>query len=187
MSKHESGKTFRSNSLFRYGYSTPGDIFNKAERERLRLIEASGHFAREEMCDHFFNFCVTAHALRDWCIKHLGASAKDKVRKRCDAIPVLACCRDIANSSKHFGLDEKNLDRAVTSAALVTSRSYVDVYAMDDGSALSAEVRETLAIDLIVDGLDRLEYVGFTGQVLQEWEALLLEWGIRFSSIFLRA
>src|SRR5574344_1286825 len=25
----------------------------------------------EDKCDHFFNFCVTAQALRDWCIKYL--------------------------------------------------------------------------------------------------------------------
>ena len=54
-----------------------------------------------------FNFSVTAHALRDWCLKHLGVNDSPQEKGFHDSwnkIAALVVVRDIANSSKHFGL-----------------------------------------------------------------------------------
>jgi hypothetical protein len=84
-------------------YKEPQDLVFKLLREGRRTWLASDP---QDKCDHFFNYCVTAHALRDWCIKHLGAD-KDVFHKEMNSIKYFPECRDIANSSKHFGLNTK--------------------------------------------------------------------------------
>ena len=87
-------------------YKEPQDLVFKLLREGRRTWLTSD---TQEKCDHFFNYCVTAHALRDWCIKYLQLSEADKniFHAEMNTIKYFAECRDIANSSKHFGLDSK--------------------------------------------------------------------------------
>lgn len=81
------------------------------------------------MCDHFFNFCVTAHSIRDWVI-HSQNAPRQAVHDRCNRVEVLPACRDIANAGKHFAL---NVDRtSVARGAVVCRSSAIDVF--DDGS-----------------------------------------------------
>jgi hypothetical protein len=87
-------------------YKEPQDILYKLLREGRRTWRAAD---QQEKCDHFFNYCVTAHSLRDWCIKHLNLHGKDLSDFHSDmnSKEFFSECRDIANSSKHFGLDNK--------------------------------------------------------------------------------
>ncbi|WP_237465593.1 hypothetical protein [Vibrio stylophorae] len=70
-------------------------------RESLSVYASKNE---QEVVDCFFNFCVTAHSLRDWCIKVSSATSQD-FHDYCNTFDTLEMCRDIANSSKHFGLD----------------------------------------------------------------------------------
>lgn len=87
-----------------YFYTKPSDLFEKLLREGRRAFWGGNP---QEICDHFFNYCVTSHALRDWCIKHLKLHG-DEIKNFHDEMNTYKYfpeCRDIANSSKHFGLD----------------------------------------------------------------------------------
>jgi hypothetical protein len=83
--------------------SEPKDMLLKLIREGNRITFEDDC---ENIADHFFNFSVTAHSLRDWCIKYLGAELNKKaLNKQWDKEPYLAVAKDIANSVKNFGID----------------------------------------------------------------------------------
>jgi len=48
----------------------------------LKLIREGNRITFEDeyenISDHFFNFSITAHSLRDWCIKYQGLQSKKK-------------------------------------------------------------------------------------------------------------
>ncbi|MBE0378318.1 hypothetical protein [Pseudoalteromonas prydzensis] len=82
------------------GFVSPKDLLLKMFREgrRTHLSERE-----EDVADHFLNFCITAHSLRDWCIKEKSIP-QQSLHDYCNKSIYLEHCRDIANSSKHFGL-----------------------------------------------------------------------------------
>jgi len=83
--------------------SEPKDMLLKLIREGNRIIFEDDY---ENISDHFFNFSVTAHSLRDWCIKYQGLQSNKKaLHTKWDNEPFLAVAKDIANSVKHFGVD----------------------------------------------------------------------------------
>ena len=81
-------------------YQEPKDLFLKLAREGRRAWITD---SKEDSADHLFNYCITAHSLRDWCIKYLSIP-KNEFHEVCNNYERLQWCRDIANSSKHFGL-----------------------------------------------------------------------------------
>lgn len=89
-------------------YKNPEDILFKILREGRRTWLAENI---EDKCDHFFNFCVTAQALRDWCIKYLkliDQKEKEIFHEEINKHKYFKECRDLANSSKHFTLTKDN-------------------------------------------------------------------------------
>lgn len=89
-----------------YAYDEPKDILYKLIRDGRKA-----HFSStpEDMCDNIFNFCITGHSIRDWCIKYLQIDENNReairnFHEKCNENAYLKYCRDIANSSKHFGL-----------------------------------------------------------------------------------
>jgi len=86
-------------------FNSPEDILEKLYREARRLWNAENH---EQAADHLFNYCVTCVALRDWIIKHLELdnAKKDTFQKSWRKTEPFALCADIANSQKHFGLED---------------------------------------------------------------------------------
>ncbi|MCC4799644.1 hypothetical protein [Enterovibrio norvegicus] len=83
--------------------SEPKDMLLKLIREGNRITFEEDP---ENLTDHFFNFSVTAHSIRDWCIKYQDQQAiKKKLNQEWDKEPFLAIAKDIANSVKHFGID----------------------------------------------------------------------------------
>lgn len=85
-------------------FNLPEDLLAKLYREGRRLWVSSN---QEHASDHFFNFCVTCISLRDWTLKYLNlqGSYKDDFLKDWRNTSPFGVCADIANSSKHFGLD----------------------------------------------------------------------------------
>lgn len=85
-------------------FDHPKELLHKLYREGRRANLANSEL---DIVDYVFNFCVTGHSLRDWIIKHLqlNESQKSKFHDQCNLNEYLKYCRDIANSSKHFGLD----------------------------------------------------------------------------------
>lgn len=87
---------------FLHGINDPKDMLLKLIREANRInFESEG----ENIKDHFFNFSVTAHSLRDWCFKYQRLeSSKKQMNMTWDNEPFLVVAKDIANSVKHFGI-----------------------------------------------------------------------------------
>lgn len=85
-------------------FAEPRHVLEKSLREARKLLSE-----RDEVlvADHLFNFCVTCHSLRDWVLKHrqiTGKSARRSENSTWDGEASLKMVKDIANSSKHFGI-----------------------------------------------------------------------------------
>lgn len=165
----------------RYFYLSPGDLFNKLEREARRLSQAAASSDKAAMCDHFFNFCVTAHSMRDWVIHSYGALPQD-VHDRCNQVDELAACRDIANASKHFSL--KADSKQVARGAVVSRSSVVDVFEDAIGKYHVSEPRETIDISLVIEGHRPQESHQFARAVIEAGEAIFKELNLPYASIY---
>lgn len=87
---------------FIQGINEPKDMLLKLIREGNRVIFEELPI---ELIDHFFNFSVTAHSLRDWYIKFTSLqSQKKQLNNTWDQNPFLVVAKDVANSVKHFGI-----------------------------------------------------------------------------------
>jgi hypothetical protein len=153
-------------------YKKPQDLVFKLLREGRRTWITSDC---QEKCDHFFNYCVTAHALKDWCIKHLNLSKVEKERfhTEMNAIQYFSECRDIANSSKHFGLDNK--ESSVMTAFPVQSEFAVITGELDSGQYEKVK-RMDISI-LLIDGI-RIDLFGFLHHTANNWIETLKRRGI---------
>lgn len=133
-------------------YKEPQDLIFKLLREGRRTWLS---FDLQEKCDHFFNYCVTAHALRDWCIKYLQLSDANasNFHTEMNAIKYFAECRDIANSSKHFGLNSKapSVSTAFPTRSdfgIITGEKNPDLYEMVKRMDISILLADGSSVDL---------------------------------------
>lgn len=166
----------------RFHYVVPGDLLKKLEREAARLFDAASSSQKESMCDHFFNFCVTAHAIRDWVINSEGLTNKQSFHDRCNKSQELAACRDIANANKHFELEEKR--NSVARGTVVSRSSVLDVFEDANGRVFASEPRETIELSVVIDGRLPQESSQFSRLVINAWEEIFKEYGISFQSIY---
>lgn len=165
----------------RFHYIGPADLLNKLERERYRTFHAAAQLKKEAMCDHFFNFCITAHALRDWIKRAPTYSSDIDIHDKCNAFPELEACRDIANSNKHFDFNEP---KKKTKGAIVGGSSVVDVYEKENGELVATEPRESIEISIVIEGEPIRESHQFMDRVIKIWQSILNEYSIPFESIY---
>lgn len=153
-------------------YKEPQDLIFKLLREGRRTWRTSDP---QEKCDHFFNYCVTAHALRDWCIKYLELSGVDKnnFHAEMNLIKYFAECRDIANSSKHFGLDAK---ASSVSTAFPTESEFAVITGGQNSEQYEMVKRMDISISL-ADG-SSVELFGFLHHTANNWIETLKRKGI---------
>ncbi|GAB2199482.1 hypothetical protein [Sessilibacter sp. MAH4] len=157
-----------------YEYKVPKDLLAKLVRDGRKAHLHSKN--AEEFCDNLFNFCITAHALRDWCIKSLNLSgtAKEDFHNRCNASNYLQYCRDIANTTKHFSLDG---DR--TSSVTGTTQHSAEVVSVTvSGEVIegSASLSQSALVH-VTDGNPVEAFRVLIGTV-QEWNRIFTEYGI---------
>lgn len=153
-------------------YTEPQHILIKALREGRRAWLAKDPI---DKCDHFFNFCVTAHSMRDWCIKYLKITDTSAFHTEMNLNPHFGICRDIANSSKHFGLDRT---KSTVKAATSTLSKFAVLGATDATPALVEQ--EDISISLS-DG-NKLELFGFLHYVADGWINVLQQKSIPMNS-----
>lgn len=112
------------------GVNEPKDMLLKLIREGNRIIFEEDPL---ELSDHFFNFSVTAHSLRDWCLKFQNIqSQKKQANEAWDKHLFLVVAKDIANSVKHFGID---LYTPSLAGSAVSSTDFVEFTFGEDVSA----------------------------------------------------
>ncbi|ACY34561.1 hypothetical protein [Comamonas thiooxydans] len=157
-------------------YKEPQDVFFKLLREGRRTWLAQDE---KDKCDHFFNFCVTAHSLRDWCIKYLGLSGLDAnlFHTEINSLNYLPECRDIANSSKHFGLDSKS---SLVISAETKDSEFVPLTLNGKSDEKKKIIRTDISINL--SNQKQIELFGFLHHVANNWISVLNKKGIPIDS-----
>jgi hypothetical protein len=117
--------------------SSVNALWRKAEREALRAVRAE---SKEHKADHFFNFCVTAHSLRDFFFEQRGIPEKTvrgEYHQLWNREPRLVAVKEIANLSKHFLLrDPKSgaLQNPKTKRVIHKKSARFDVYVTESGA-----------------------------------------------------
>jgi hypothetical protein len=158
-----------------------GALWRKAEREAYRSFHAK---SKTHKADHFFNFCVTAHSLRDFFFEHEGISG-DAERTRYHAEwntePLLVSVADIANLSKHFQLrDRRTGDPKAPRVRRVVHRrgTRYDVYITPTGAITLIPSPSRDIVVTTGDGSQH-ELWAFQIDVLDHWRAFMSAHGIR--------
>lgn len=109
------------------GITQPKDVLLKLVREGNRINFEGNQI---DLADHFFNFSVTAHSLRDWCIKYTSQEKyKKQLHEKWNQEQCLLIARDIANSVKHFTIDRYTPD---LSGSLVSSTQGIAFYSREN-------------------------------------------------------
>jgi hypothetical protein len=148
-------------------------LFRKLAREERRTLHESNRIDR---ADHFYNFCVTAHSLRDYFLKDRVLSEEESkaVRAYWNRAPFLVAVRDIANTAKHFQLSRPPATRGVRPG----SSTMVDIYR--DRTGIIAPVRRRVP-DLTISLEDGTHYrlYDFMDAVVTYWRNFLKANGIR--------
>ena len=154
-------------------------LYRKLERESYRAYHGR---SRIHKADHFFNFCVTAHSLRDYFFERKGLVAqKDKAPYNdCwDSDPLLVAVGEIANTTKHFTLRKPSgqLRQVRTKGARTKRSRFVDIYESPAGLVRIPVTAPDVTVTLS-DG-SRYALYQFTARVLESWRLFLGREGIR--------
>lgn len=165
-----------------YKYTSIEALFEKLQRDRNRVRKAIQNEDETDLCDHFFNFCVTAHALRDWVIKSKSSlRSANAVHDACNSYQVLQMCRDIANANKHFKLGKDQEKNKKTYSVFIFSTPVFDIYEdMNDGS-ISPIKRENLDIGIMGDDGVIYGTWEFADKVVEAWEDFFKKYGVKIS------
>ena len=140
------------------GLKTPRDMLAKLHRERERL-------AAEVSPDNLFNLVVTAYHIVDW-IKNDPAvpqPAKDDLASM-RANTYVAVCRDVANASKHFTLDENYRKQVMAKTSAISG------YGVGGYGKGAYGVGEHSIVVVLTDG-QRFDSRELAYGVVQAWDA----------------
>jgi hypothetical protein len=168
---------------------TPSALYRKLDREAYRAFHAKSKLHK---ADHFFNFCVTAHSMRDFCLEHqqkFTQADKQPFHDLWNQQPFLVATREIANSSKHFVLRSRKTGGVTspsTKAVRMGSAKYITVYRQNNALLYGepytrSEVRVELSDGRV------LPLYEFTGEVLKYWRVYLASLGIKVRRVSLRS
>lgn len=155
-------------------YNEPQDIFFKLLREGRRTWISQED---QEKYDSLCNFCVTAHSLRDWCMKYLAITSeanKSSFHDEMNSFKYFPECRDIANSSKHFGLSDKKA--SLVKSATTTSSMFAVITNEQNQNNHEIVERKNIAITLS-DG-SSVDLFMFLDRVATNWMNVLNSKGI---------
>jgi hypothetical protein len=165
-----------------YKYSSSEELFEKLRRDRKRLWAAIQNENETELCDNFFDFCVTAHALRDWVIKENSCVlSENAVHDTCNTYEVLQMCRDIANANKHFGLKADQEKTKKTYSVFVSSSPMIDFYENLSNGSISKVMRDNLDIAIMNEKGIIIGIWEFSEKVEKSWQEVFAKFGIKIS------
>lgn len=156
-------------------------MFRKLEREFVRAFH---HANLTHKADHFYNFCITAHSVRDYLLERLGKIKKADTKPFNDAwskIPVLVAVADVANTAKHFQL--RNKDGSPRSSHTKHVRhgktTMAEVYINDRGELIVKKKTGAPTYVIEVEGGGEFELYAFMDEVVSHWKQQLKSHGIR--------
>jgi hypothetical protein len=156
-------------------------LYRKMERE---LYRAFHHRDRIHKADHFANFCITAHSMRDHFLERMGKIADSDRQPYHDMWvkePLLVAASEIANSTKHFVLRDrrKRAPRQPKTKRVRLGRNhFAEVYVSADGRAVVVP-QSAPDIFVVLGDNTRHDLYSFMTAILKYWEACLKANGIR--------
>ena len=150
------------------------------EREQYRAFHARRPLHK---ADHFVNFCVTAHSLRDYVLEHHGKltdSERAPYHLEWSSRPLLQAVSEVANSAKHFVLRTSSGKAKILKTRRVAAAhsDFVDVYLARD-EALINRFRRGPDIVIALSNGCRYDLYGFTADVVTYWRTYLRDAGFR--------
>jgi hypothetical protein len=155
-------------------------LYRKLERECYRTMHASNAV---HQADHFYNFCITAHAMRDYLLERLGCQTPpDQLRHTWETNPELVAVADIANSVKHFTLRHPRTRaprQALTREVKPARHTMVDFYLSVDGTLESRKRRGVPTLTITPFHGHPMQVYTFMKRVLAYWKGCLGTHGVR--------
>jgi len=156
-------------------------LYRKLDRESVRAFH---HSNLTHKSDHFYNFCITAHSLRDHLLEHLGKIHPTDRQPFNDAWqqdPNLVAVADIANTAKHFRLRTRSGQLKIPKTREVrrAATSVYDFFVGSDGSSLIKKRTGVPTIAVTLEDGRRLEMYRFMYTVLEYWRETLLLHGVK--------
>jgi hypothetical protein len=158
-------------------------LYRKLQREEYRTLHCR---VATHRADHFLNFCVTAHSMKDHLLEHLrstGTPDPSSLHQRWNQYPSIVAAGDIANSAKHFVLRDRKTKQPITpqTKAVRPGRSrYLDFYQLPSGELTTQEVHIPDYFVRLSNGT-RHDLYSFMHEVLVFWKQELQSHGIRLS------
>lgn len=155
-------------------------LFRKLEREEYRTLHCRVAIHR---ADHFLNFCVTAHSMKDHLLEQLkitGTPDANLLHGRWKQHPAIVAAADIANSTKHFVLRDRRTQQPITprTKGVRAGRSrYLDFYQLPNGDLTTKEVHIPDYFVRLSDGT-RQDLYSFMHEVLVFWRLELQSHGV---------
>jgi hypothetical protein len=154
-------------------------LYRKLEREAYRAWHSKD---RLHKADHFFNFCVTAHSMRDYFFERKGIvtkSARDPYHQLWNQELALVAAADVANTTKHFALRFPNGKPriAATRGVRTGTTQVVDIFTSSQG--LHERVRTAPDVLVVLSDGARLNMWEFMDRVEKYWRQYLAGEGIR--------
>lgn len=155
-------------------------MYGKMIREGYRAYHSNKILHKS---DHFFNFCITAHSMRDYYLEYLQILDKNLRQPFYDdweKYPFLVATSEIANSTKHFKLRKKNATpkKPVTKNVQIKLSQFVDIF-QDNAGNLFKEIVERPDISIITSDGKTYDLYLFTDTVKNYWYEKLKTSGIR--------
>ena len=146
----------------------------KAERELYRTWHARSAYHK---ADHFYNFCITAHALRDYYLLMLDPpllqADTQRQHEEWNRVEIIRAVKDIANSAKHWRLRSV----AGTRGMRLGEDIAVDIYLSSADEVVLEQVRMPGWIVEVGSG-DEYDTLSFLQEVLDYWKQFLESKGI---------
>ena len=131
------------------------DLIKKLQRESRRAYQAHDDIQK---ADHFYNFCVTAHSMKDYFFEEMGLKTdteKQPYRTEWNKHSLLVAASEIANASKHLVLRKgtrKDIQQPKTKGVVRGEGDFVRLYDTNGGIKEELVSLPELFVDL-EDGL----------------------------------
>ena len=140
-------------------FQNPLDLALKLFREAGRVHKAS---SEEKAGDHFFNFCVTNNALRDWFYESTSLKL-DHNDWRLKADGLFGVCADIANSAKHLKMKRNQASARVQSNEVVALTAF---------GVLNGSRTQKPAFFIMLNDGKEMHHLTFLTKICIAWEEL---------------
>lgn len=128
--------------------------------------------------DHFYNFCITAHSLKDAFLRHLritGEHEKQSKHIEWNKHPLVKAATEIANTAKHFELQKP----ATTKAVAPTRSTVVEVLIAESGEVKNVPIAVP-DYKVVLPDQTEVPIYEFTRGIIDFWHAYLESNGITY-------